>query len=142
MPCGITFSRDEEYLMITLPSGRNLHYYKPEVRLNDLGRDAIHFLGTNQKTGKWEYISTYGGKLTENIVQAVARDLLANSMMNLYLEGFKINFHIHDEVILEVPENSNKTLEEAIRIMCRIPQWAYGLPLNADGFESAYYKKD
>lgn len=142
MPCGITFSRDEEYLMITLPSGRNLHYYKPEVRLNDLGRDAIHFLGANQKTGKWEYISTYGGKLTENIVQAVARDLLANSMMNLYLEGFKINFHIHDEVILEVPENSNKTLEEAISIMCRIPQWAYGLPLNADGFESAYYKKD
>lgn len=142
MPCGITFSRDEEYLMITLPSGRKLHYYRPEVRVNDLGRDAIHFLGTNQKTGKWEYISTYGGKLTENIVQAVARDLLANSMMSLYREGFKINFHIHDEVILEVPEDSDKTLEEAIGVMCRLPEWAKGLPLNADGFESGYYKKD
>lgn len=142
MPCNITFSRDKDYLMIGLPGGRKLHYYKPEIRVNELGREAIHFLGTNQKTGKWEYISTYGGKLTENIVQAVARDLLANSMMNLYRKGFTINFHIHDEVILDVPNESSHTLEEAIRIMCRLPAWAKGLPLNADGFESGYYKKD
>lgn len=142
MPCGIIFSRDEDYLAIRLPSGRKLHYYKPEIRRNDLGRDAIHFLGTNQKTGKWEYVSTYGGKLTENIVQAAARDLLANSMMNLYREGFQIDFHIHDEVILEVPGDSDKTLEDAIRIMCLLPEWAKGLPLSADGFESRYYKKD
>lgn len=142
MPCGIVFGRDEDYLMIRLPSRRRLYYYKPEIRMNDRGKDAIHFLGTNQKTGKWEYISTYGGKLTENIVQAVARDLLANSMMNLYREGFRIDFHIHDEVILEVPEDSGKNLGDAIRIMCRLPEWAKGLPLNADGFESYYYKKD
>lgn len=62
--------------------------------------------------------------------------------MNLYCEGFKINFHIHDEVILEVPENSGRTLDEAVNIMCRLPKWATGLPLNADGFASQYYKKD
>ena len=142
MPCGIAFSRDEEYLIITLPSGRNLYYYKPEIRLNDRGRDAVHFRGVDQKTKKWAAVSTYGGKLTENIVQAAARDLLANSLMNLYREGFQIDFHIHDEVIMEVPEDSGRTLEEAVGIMCRLPEWAAGLPLDADGFESHYYKKD
>ena len=67
---------------------------------------------------------------------------MANSLMNLYREGFNINFHIHDEVILEVPEGSGRTLEEAISIMCRLPEWAAGLPLDADGFESHYYRKD
>lgn len=142
MPCGIIFDRDEDYLSIVLPSGRRLYYYKPEIRINDLGRDAIHFRGVDQKTKKWGMISTYGGKLTENIVQAVARDLLANSLMNLYRAGFTIDFHIHDEVILEVPEDSGRTLEEAVGCMCRLPGWAEGLPLNADGFESYYYKKD
>lgn len=142
MPCGIAFDRDGDYLSIILPSKRRLYYYKPEIRQNDLGRDAIHFRGVDQKTKKWGMISTYGGKLTENIVQAVARDLLANSLMNLYRAGFVIDFHIHDEVILEVPEDSGRTLEEAISCMCLLPGWAAGLPLDADGFESYYYKKD
>lgn len=142
MPHGLSFDRDGEYLIIGLPSGRKLYYYKPEIRLNDRGRDAIHFQGVDQKTKKWGFISTYGGKLTENIVQAVARDLLANALMNLYGEGYCINFHIHDEVILEVPRDSGKNLEEAISLMCRLPDWADGLPLNAAGFESDYYMKD
>lgn len=142
MPCGVTFHRDEDYLLIRLPSGRDLFYYRPEIRVNDLGREAIHFFGTDQKTGKWRLISTYGGKLTENIVQAVARDLLCNAMMNLFYAGYRINFHVHDEVILEVPEESGKNLEEAIRLMCTLPTWAEGLPLNAAGFESHYYMKD
>lgn len=142
MPCGIAFDRDEDYLSIILPGGRRLYYYKPEIRMDSRGRDAVHFRGVNQKTRKWEAISTYGGKLTENIVQAVARDLLANSLMNLYNAGFVVDFHIHDEVVLEVPEGSGRTLEEAIGCMCRLPVWAEGLPLNADGFESHYYKKD
>lgn len=142
MPCGIAFGREPDYLTAVLPSGRKLYYYKPEIRMNALGREAIHFRGVDQKTKKWEMISTYGGKLTENIVQAVARDLLANSLMNLYREGFEIDFHIHDEVIMEVPEDSGRTLEEAVGIMCRLPGWAEGLPLSADGFESRYYKKD
>ena len=142
MPCGITFHRDSEYLMIRLPSGRDLFYYRPEVCINDIGREAIHFWGTDQKTGKWGLVSTYGGKLTENIVQAVSRDLLCNAMMNLYYAGYQINFHVHDEVILEVPEDSSKNLDEVIRLMCTTPAWADGLPLNAAGFESHYYKKD
>ena len=142
MPCGITFHRDADYLLIRLPSGRDLFYYHPEIRENDLGREAIHFWGTDQKTGKWGLISTYGGKLTENIVQAVARDLLCNAMMNLYYAGYRINFHVHDEVVMEVPEGSDKHLDEAIRLMCELPKWAEGLPLNAAGFESHYYMKD
>lgn len=80
--------------------------------------------------------------MTENIVQAVARDCLANAMMNLYAAGYKIDFHIHDEVVLEIPENGGQSLEEAIRLMCRNPSWAQGLPLNADGFTGSYYKKE
>jgi DNA polymerase len=142
MPCGICFDRDEDYLIIRLLSGRCLYYYRPEIRLNDLGRDAIHFRGVDQKTKKWGYISTYGGKLTENIVQAVARDILANALMNLYRGGYSINFHIHDEVIMEAPVDSGQSIDEAIQLMCTLPVWAEGLPLNADGFESYYYKKD
>lgn len=142
MPCGITFYRDTDYLLVRLPSGRDLFYYRPEIRENKLGRDAIHFLGTDQKTGKWGLVSTYGGKLTENIVQAVARDLLCTAMMNLYYAGYRINFHVHDEVIMEVPEESDKNLDDAIKLMCTLPPWAEGLPLNAAGFEGHYYMKD
>lgn len=142
MSCGITFTRDDEFLMIVLPGGRKLHYYHPEIRLNELGREAIHFQGINQKTGKWETVSTYGGKLTENIVQATARDLLAHSLMQLSIRGYKAVFHIHDEVVLEIPNGSGQGLEEATALMCTLPVWAEGLPLNADGFEGYYYKKD
>lgn len=142
LPCGITFHRDDDYLMIRLPSGRDLFYYQPVIRENEFGREAIHFRGTNQKTRKWELIATYGGKLTENIVQAVARDLLCYAMQQLYMAGYQICFHVHDEVILEVPEMSEKNLDEAIQIMCTLPAWAAGLPLNAAGFEGHYYMKD
>lgn len=142
LPCGITFHRDEDYLLIRLPSGRDLFYYHPVIQENDLGREAIHFWGTDQKSRKWKLISTYGGKLTENIVQAVARDLLCNAMMNLYYAGYQIDFHVHDEVIMEVPENAEKNLDEAIKLMCTLPAWADGLPLNAAGFEGHYYMKD
>ncbi len=142
LPCGITFDRDPDYLIIRLPGGRELYYYKPEVRRNALGRDAVHFQGADQKTKRWGYVSTYGGKLTENIVQAVARDILAGAMMNLHLAGYRINFHIHDEVILEVPKNSGKSLAEAVSLLCRPPAWAPDLPLDAAGFEAEYYMKD
>lgn len=142
LPKGIYFTRDENYLMITLPSGRRLFYYHPEVHPNERGYDQIWYTGVNQKTKKWETIETYGGKLTENIVQAVARDCLTDAMEHLTGAGYKINFHIHDEVILECPNSSTQSLEEAIRIMCIPPVWAEGLPLNADGFEGPYYKKE
>lgn len=142
MPKGISFYRDQDYLFIRLPSGRDLFYYHPELITNVYGRKAVGFYGTSQATKKWEQTETYGGKLTENIVQAVARDLLCSAMMNLYRAGYAIRFHIHDEVILEVPEKSGKNLEEAVRLMCTLPDWAAGLPLDAAGFEGYYYRKD
>ncbi|MCI9141861.1 MAG: hypothetical protein HFH87_04455 [Lachnospiraceae bacterium] len=142
MPKGISFYRDQNYLFIRLPSGRDLFYYHPELMTNAFGRKAVGFYGTSQATKKWELTETYGGKLTENIVQAVARDLLCSAMQNLYRAGYAIRFHIHDEVILEVPENSGKSLEEAVRLMCTLPEWAAGLPLDAAGFEGYYYRKD
>lgn len=142
LPHGITFHRDEDYLMIRLPSGRDLFYYQPQIKDNDFGKAAVFFAGVDQKTKKWGELSTYGGKLTENIVQAVSRDLLCNAMMNLYRAGYPTNFHIHDEVILEVPDESEKSLDGAIRLMCTLPDWAEGLPLNAAGFEGHYYMKD
>lgn len=142
MPCGISFSRDSSRMMITLPSGRKLFYVQPQLIPDDRNYDRIYYMGQGQKSHKWELLQTYGGKLTENIVQAVARDCLANSIINLYQAGYLINFHIHDEVILEIPENGSQSLEEAIRLMCLVPAWAEGLPLNADGFEGEYYKKE
>lgn len=144
LPCGVTFSRDNDYLFIGLPSGRSLFYRNPMLRPNDRNNKEIWFQGTNQKNKKWDWVSTWGGKLVENIVQAVARDLLCNAISNLMQAGYKVNFHIHDEVILEVPDSdTGKNLDDAIRLMCTLPDWAAGLPLNADGFDhAAYYKKD
>lgn len=141
---GITFSRDENFLFITLPSGRNLFYCNPTIGAGEYNNKEIWFTGLNQTNKKWGPISTWGGKLVENIVQAVARDLLCNAMSNLIQAGYKINFHIHDEVILEVPDDDKtKNLDDAIKRMCALPDWANGLPLNADGFDHAlYYKKD
>ena len=142
MPCGVSFSRDSTRLIVTLPSGRKLFYLQPQLIPDDRNYDRIYYMGQGQKSHKWELLQTYGGKLTENIVQAVARDCLANSIINLYNAGYVINFHIHDEVILEIPENGNQSLDEAISLMCHAPAWAEGLPLNADGFVSDYYKKE
>ena len=142
LPCGISFSRDDKNMMITLPSGRKLFYVEPRLIPDERGFKRIFFMGMNQTSKKWELIQTYGGKLTENIVQAVARDCLANAMVNLHQAGYRINFHIHDEVILEIPKDGGQSLEEAIELMCRRPSWAPDLPLNADGFVSDYYKKD
>lgn len=142
MPCGISFSRDEKNMMITLPSGRKLFYVEPRLLPDERGFKRIFFMGQNQTSKRWELIQTYGGKLTENIVQAVARDCLANAMTNLYRNGYRIDFHIHDEVILEIAEGGNQSLEDAISLMCRPPSWAPDLPLCADGFISDYYKKD
>lgn len=141
---GITFSRDKDFMIVGLPSGRSLYYNHPSVEKNEMGRDEIYYYGLNQTNKKWSRISTWGGKLVENIVQAVARDLLANAILNLYQNGYQINFHIHDEVILEIPDSATrKTLDNAIGLMCSLPAWAEGLPLNADGFDNArYYKKD
>lgn len=143
MQKGIVFSIENGNLAITLPSKRKLFYIKPELITNQFGNAAISYMGQNQTTKKWERIPTYGGKLTENIVQAIARDCLAESIKALVNAGYVPVFHIHDEVICEVPvNNENFSLEKAVEIMCKPIKWAEDLPLNADGFTSKYYKKD
>lgn len=142
LPKGIIFSRDQECLFITLPSGRQLFYLHPVILPGKYDRDAIAFEGRGASK-KWVHIDTYGGKLTENVVQAIARDCLAEAMYKLYCAGYRISFHVHDEVILEVPKGDPYyNLDNAIKLMCEPPTWAPDLPLNADGFTSDYYKKD
>ncbi len=138
----IYFSIENGNLAITLPSKRQLFYIQPQLTVNQFGSEALNYMGQNQTTKKWERIPTYGGKLTENLVQAIARDCLAEAIKNLISNGYRVLFHIHDEVICEIPKNSKYNLDEAIKIMCKVPKWAEGLPLNADGFTNDYYKKE
>lgn len=142
MQKGITFSIQNGNLAITLPSKRQLFYINPRLEPHQYGKQ-ITYMGQNQTSKKWEKTATYGGKLTENIIQAIARDCLAEAIQNLVANDFVPVFHIHDEVILEVPAaNSDLSLEKAVSIMCKQPEWAEGLTLNAEGFTSSYYKKE
>ena len=123
-------------LFITLPSGRDLVYCS--ARVVD-GR--IQYWGVNQTKKTWMLIDTYGGKLAENITQAVARDILREGLLNLDAHGIRIPLHIHDEVIAEVPIDKY-SLKYIDSLMCPDIEWAAGLPLAADGFKSMYYKKE
>ena len=135
---GFRFSANT--LWIVLPSGRNLAYVKPKLMPNRFGRIALTFegLGANNK---WTRGETYSGKLTENITQATARDLLAEAMWRMEHAGLDIVGHVHDEVILEVPEGSI-TVDEVCCIMNDNPEWADGLPLSSAGYTGKYYFKD
>ena len=130
----------QDFLTITLPSGRKLFYPKPHLKENQFGQMQMHYMGINQTSKKWEEISCYGGKLTENIVQAIARDCLAETLLRVKAKGWPIVFHVHDEVILDVPKSVE--LEEVIKTMTEEISWAKGLILNAAGFTGSYYMKD
>ena len=136
----LTFRMFKGFLMIDLPSGRSLAYLKPVLRKNRFGGDVIVFQGVDPKR-KWGDIDTYGGKLVENIVQATARDVLAVSMIRLRKYGFETVMHIHDEIVVEVPEGQNQ-LADIEEIMSLPVDWAPGLPLDSDGFTSKFYMKD
>ncbi len=144
---GISFAReidpanDLDFLTIKLPSGRKLYYAKPHMGLNRFGRDSLCYYGMNQTTKKWEVVETYGGKLVENITQAVARDCLFDSMIHLEAAGYPIVFDVHDEVVIEAAEGT-ANLDTVVEIMSRPIPWAPGLPLNADGWVDYYFKKD
>lgn len=137
---GLVFTREGGVLFIRLPSGRRLSYIRPNLEPNKFGKESITYEGMNQTSKAWGKQETYGGKLVENITQAVARDCLADAMLRLDKRGYKIVLHVHDEVVLEMPYGKG-SLEEAIEIMRTPIPWAKGLPLNADGFETEYYKK-
>lgn len=136
----LAFYLDDDFLFITLPSGRNIAYYKPTVTYKD-GRECITYEGNIQASGGWGTNYTWGGKLVENIVQAIARDCLAYAMMNVDAASYKIVMHVHDEIICEMP-NGKGSLKDVINIMSKPVDWAKGLSLNADGYETVYYRKD
>lgn len=138
-------SRTGKHCMtIRLPSGRKLYYVSPSVGMNKWGNPSIAYMGVEQGTKKWRPIETYGGKLTENVVQAIARDCLAVAIENLEAAGLPIVFHIHDEVVIDVaPFADDETMLSRVEeIMTRPIPWAPGLPLNADGWVGKYFKKD
>ena len=141
VPLGkLVFAYERGILFIRLPSGRRLSYIKPRIVTNRFGGDSITYMGINSAK-KWDRLETFGGKLTENIVQGTARDLLANALINAANAGYDTVFHVHDEIICEVP-NGYGSVDELCRLMCIKTDWADGLPLNADGFECEYYKKE
>lgn len=129
-----------DFLTVTLRSGRKLFYVKPFLAENDFGKEALHYWGMNQETKKWEKISTYGGKLTENVVQAIARDCLAETIKRLSNIRILPVMHVHDEVVLDEPAGTS--LEVITDLMAQPISWAPGLPLKGDGFVTEFYKKD
>ncbi|MEG1106890.1 MAG: DNA polymerase [Eubacterium sp.] len=139
---GLQFSCIQGKLFIRLPSKRKLCYVNPAILPNrKFGKPGLVYYGTNQETGKWGIVDTYGAKLVENIVQAVARDCLAVSMLRLENEGYQAVFHVHDEVVLDVPKGVG-SVETIGELMGRPIDWATGLILRADGYECDYYLKD
>lgn len=140
---GIAFSYINGNLFIKLPSGRKLCYWDTRLKLDPMdGRDHIVYMGVNQETKQWGETETYGGKLVENIVQATARDCLAVAMTRVSELGYKIVMHVHDEMIVDVPNEDTKAPAVINDIMGQPIDWAPGLPLKGDTYETPFYKKD
>ena len=143
----LIFDCDGQFMTIQLPSGRKLFYANPKFKDKKIGRSTMPirvlcYQGVVQETKQWGEIDTYGGKLTENIVQAIARDLLGDAMLRMQDEGYEIVASVHDEVIVEVPEiNAKDHYNRLVEIMSTPPQWAEDLPLNADGGVMMFYQK-
>lgn len=139
----VRFDFESGILWMTLPSGRRLAYYgaKYEETKFHPDRKSLTYMGVNQMTKRWERLETWGGKLTENLVQATARDVLREAMFSLTEKGWDIRAHVHDECICTEPIGG-KTVERMCKAMCPDIPWAEGLPLNADGYDGPYYFKD
>ena len=130
----------QSFLTVRLPSGRKLYYPKPFLQENRFGKQAIHYYALGQQSRKWGVDSTYGGKMTENIVQAIARDCLAVTLRRIADKGLQTVFHVHDEVIIDAPMET--TVDEICDLMAEPIPWAPGLILKGAGFENGYYMKD
>ena len=147
---GLWLAREYDYnqgvycFTITLPSGRKLFYINPKIGTNRFGGESITYWGMGQTSKKWKEIETYGGKLTENVVQAIARDCLAEAIERLEAAGFPIVFHVHDEVVIDIkPYADNKAmLQQVVDIMKQPPAWAADMPLNAAGWVGDFFTKD
>ena len=134
---GLAFTVRSGMLFITLPSGRQLSYVKPRIGENRFGSESVTYMGTGSMK-KWERIETWGGKTTENLCQAIARDILAYAMQTLYC--CRIVAHVHDELIIEA--SPGMSVDAICEQMARTPPWARGLLLKADGYECDFYRKD
>lgn len=130
----------QSFLTVQLPSGRKLFYPKPFLQENQFGKMAVHYYTVGQQTKKWEITGTYGGKMTENIIQAIARDCLAVTLQRIDALGLQVVFHVHDEVIIDAPKEIS--VEQICDLMAEPIPWAPGLILKGAGFESRYYMKD
>lgn len=135
----LEFSFESGMLFIKLPSGRRLAYVRPQIRPGKFGKDALSYEA--YESGQWGRTETFGGKLVENIVQAIARDCLAEALLRVDAAGYKTVFHVHDEIVCDMPVGEG-SVEELSEIMSQPIDWAPGLPLAADGFECDYYMKD
>lgn len=144
LACELDVITGTRYMTILLPSGRKLYYPSPEIGVNRWGNPSVSYMGQNQTTKRWERVETYGGKLVENIVQAIARDCLAIAIENLESQGLHVVFHIHDEVVIDTPAwaDEDTMLETVTKIMTKPIPWAQALPLNADGWVDKFFKKD
>ncbi|MEA4972941.1 MAG: DNA polymerase [Candidatus Metalachnospira sp.] len=132
-------SKGQDFLTISLPTGRKLFYVRPHLGVNQWGNKSIGYYGMDQTTKKWTPLETYGGKITENVVQAIARDCLAYNMQKLEMLGYKIVFHIHDEVVIEADTDE---LDRVCGLMGQPIPFAPGLPMAADGWVGEYFTKD
>ena len=140
---GLEFSYINHNLFIKLPGGRKLCYWDTKLKMDPRdGREHIVYMGANQETKQWGETETYGGKLVENIVQATARDCLAVAMTRVSNLGYKIVMHVHDEMIVDVPIEDTEALDVINACMAEPIDWAPGLPLKGDGYETTFYKKD
>lgn len=137
----ISFYCDPNFLIITLPSGRSLYYFKARFGVNSFGGKSIKYQSLDQQTKQWGWVDTYGGKIAENVVQGIARDILAESMARLDSKGYKIIMHVHDELVAEI-DKQNADLEKITSVMGERVSWAADLPLPAEGYLTEYYKKD
>lgn len=144
----LIFDCDGKFMTIQLPSGRKLFYANPMFKDKRIGKSTrptrvLCYGGIIQDTGQWGEIDTYGGKLTENVVQAIARDLLGSSMLNMQKNGFDIVMHVHDEAVSEIPlENAKEHYDKMVKAMEQVPDWAPDFPLKADGYITPFYLKD
>jgi len=128
------------FLTVRLPSGRKLYYPKPFLKENQFGKMAVHYYTVGQNTKKWEVTSTYGGKMVENIVQAIARDCLAVTLTRVGSLGLQAVFHVHDEVVIDAPRSIS--VDDICELMAEPIGWAPELILKGAGFECSYYMKD
>lgn len=144
LACELDVITGTRYMTILLPSGRKLYYPSPEIGVNRWGNPSVSYMGQNQTTKRWERVETYGGKLVENIVQAIARDCLAIAIENLEAQGLHVVFHIHDEAVIDTPAwaDNDTMLDTVTKIMTKPIPWAQALPLNADGWVDKFFKKD